>query len=56
MIPFYIAAGSMYVKYTGCKLSRSKRAAPLPRGKMLMEISESKSEPDGHKGVISGFS
>lgn len=33
-------------------LHESKRAAPCHKGKFLIGISESASEPDGYKGVI----
>lgn len=56
IISFYTAACSVYGRHTGCKLSKSKRAASIPRGKMLIGRSESKSKRDGYKGVISEFS
>lgn len=57
IISFYIAACIMSSKHDmsiGC-LSESKTADPFHKGKFLTEISESKSELDGYKGVILEF-
>lgn len=41
--------------FSVCKLSKSKRAAPLHKGKLLIGISESKFALDDYKYVILGF-
>lgn len=57
ILSFYTAAWSICDRQTACKLSKGQRAALFHRGKLLIGImSESKSEPDGYEGVISGFS